>query len=192
MEEFEIIKKNILQCRACQEIFVFEPTPIFWGNETSKIVQISQAPSKRVNEIEKPFMDQSGKTLKEQWYQITEEEFYNPDNFYITAMAHCYPGKDKNGADRQPPQYCYEKWIQQEIKQIKNKLYIVIGAKAASTLFPHQNYETLIFQNHELNGKPAIVLPHPSPLNRRWIKAHPEFLGKRIKEVREQIYKIIR
>lgn len=41
--------------------------------------------------------------LKFSSYQITDEEFYNTNNFFIGALAHCYPGKDKNGNDKQPP-----------------------------------------------------------------------------------------
>lgn len=191
MSKLQEIRKQIEECRICEEKFGFRPNPIFWGNEDAKIVQISQAPSKVVNESKKPFMDMSGKTLRQEWYQITDEEFYNQDNFYICAMAHCYPGKNKNGGDRQPPKCCFDKWIQEEIKYVKNELYVIIGSKAAGAFFSNENYEELIFKNNQLNGKLAIVLPHPSPLNNRWIKDHPEFMEKRIKEVREIVKKVI-
>ena len=42
------------------------------------------------------------------------------------------------------------------------------------------------------DNKLAIVLPHPSPLNKKWIKDHPQFLEKRIYEIRELIKKIIK
>ena len=72
-----------------------------------------------------------------------------------------------------------------------NKLYIFIGAKAARTFFPNDDYESLVFKNNSWNDKLAIVLPHPSPLNKRWIKEHPEFMNKRIIEVRKTINEII-
>ena len=81
-------------------MFGFEPHPIFWGKQNSKIVQISQAPSSNVYKSLKPFTDMSGRTLKYDWYQISDDEFYNIDNFYIGALAHCYPGKDKNGNEK--------------------------------------------------------------------------------------------
>jgi uracil-DNA glycosylase len=34
-------------------------------------------------------------------------------------------------------------------------------------------------------------LPHPSPLNKKWLKDHPEFMEKRIVEVRNIIKEII-
>lgn len=58
-----------------------EPHPIFQGSLDSKIFQISQAPSRRVMETGLPFNDASGKKLKQEWYQITDEQFYDPRLF---------------------------------------------------------------------------------------------------------------
>ena len=188
---FEELKREIESCKYCEEKFGFEPHPIFWGKQNSKIVQISQAPSNSVHNSGKPFTDMSGKTLRQEWYQISDDDFYNTDNFYIGALAHCYPGKDKNGNDRQPPKCCYDKWIEKELKILDNQIYIIIGAKAAKIFFPDENYEELIFKNNYWNEKLTLVLPHPSPLNRRWIKNHPEFMEKRIEEVRKIIKEVI-
>ena len=187
MDNYNKLKKEIKDCRYCKNLFGFEPNPIFWGGKNSKIVQISQAPSLTVNNTYKPFTDKSGETLKYEWYQITDNEFYNIDNFYITSLAHCYPGKDKNGNDKKPPKCCFKKWILKELDLINNEIYIIIGALACKRFFPDEKFEDLVFKNNYLNGKLTIVLPHPSPLNRRWIKNHPLFLNKRIFEVRKII-----
>ena len=186
-KNFNNIIKEIRKCNICEDKFGFKPHPVVIGSATSKIVQISQAPSKMVDTILKPFTDQSGKKLKYEWYQITDEEFYNLDNFFITALAHCYPGKDKNGCDKAPPKICYEKWIKKELEYIDNILYIIIGAKAAKIFFPDEDYNDLIFKNNILFNKPAIVLPHPSPLNIKWFKDNPDFIKKRIIEIRKII-----
>lgn len=191
-EEFNNLIKKIKKCDICKDRFCFTPHPVVIGNTNSKIVQISQAPSKTVHETLKPFTDLSGKKLKYDWYQITDEEFYNPNNFYIMSLAHCYPGKDKNGNDRLPPKVCYDKWIKEEIKYINNKLYILIGARSAKKFFPNESFNELVFKNNYLNGKLTIVLPHPSPLNIKWFKDHREFLNKRISEVRKIIEEIIK
>lgn len=188
---FEKLKNEIEKCDYCKEKFGFNPHPIFWGKQNSKIVQISQAPSKNVHKSMKPFTDMSGKTLKYDWYQITDTEFYNMDNFFIGALAHCYPGKDKNGNDRQPPKCCFEKWIEKELKILDNEIYVIIGAKASKKFFPNDNFEDLIFRNNQWNNKLTIVLPHPSPLNRKWLKEHPKFMNERIIEVRNIIHGII-
>ena len=189
---FEEIKINIQNCKYCKDEFGFNPHPLVWGNGHSKIVQISQAPSNNVHKSMKPFTDMSGKTLKYEWYQISDEVFYNMDNFYIGALAQCYPGKDNNGNDRLPPKACFNKWVKKELEFIDNKIYIIIGSRAAKQFFPNENYNELIFKNNYYNNKLAIVIPHPSPLNKKWLKDHPKFLEDRIFEIRSIIYKTIK
>lgn len=189
--DFKQLKEQIESCNYCQERFGFVPHPVFWGQKNSKIVQISQAPSNTVHMQMKPFTDMSGKTLKYEWYQISDEDFYDTNNFFIGALAHCYPGKDKNGNDKAPPKCCFEKWVKKELELIDNELYILIGAKAAKMFFPQDKFEDLVFSNQEINGKLAIVLPHPSPLNKKWLKDHPEFLNTRILEIRKIMKGII-
>ena len=185
--EFDSLISNIKKCQTCKEKFGFEPHPVCFGNVNAKIVQISQAPSATVYKTLKPFTDQSGKKLKYEWYNIDDVDFYNPNNFYITSLAHCYPGKDKNGNDRVPPKICYNTWLKKELELINNKLYIIIGAKAAKVFFPKELFNELVFKNNYINGKIAIVLPHPSPLNIKWFKDNPDFLEKRLLEIRKII-----
>ncbi len=189
--DFESLRKEILSCKECEEKFGFTPHPIVFGNKNAKIVQISQAPSKKVYETFKPFNDISGKKLKYDWYEITDEEFYNPDNFYIVSLVHCYPGKDKKGKDNVPPKNCYEKWVKKELSFIDNRIYIFVGAMAANVFFPNKKFKDLVFKNNIYNGKLALVLPHPSPLNFKWLKDNPEFMKTRIIEIRKIIKNIL-
>ena len=106
--DFDTLRLEVKKCRFCKEKFGFEPHPVFWGEENSKIVQISQAPSSTVHEVLKPFSDASGKILRD-WLEVTDEEFYDTKNFFIGAMAHCYPGKNKNGNDKNPPKCCFDR-----------------------------------------------------------------------------------
>ena len=190
-KEFALLIKELKKCEICKKAFGFEPHPVVVGNINSKIVQISQSPSATVHKTLKPFTDQSGRKLKYDWYQITNEVFYNPNNFYITSLAHCYPGKDKSGNDRMPPKICYDKWLKKELTYINNKLYIIIGSKAAKVFFPNDNFNDLIFKDNYINNKLTIVLPHPSPLNIKWFKDHPDFMNKRIYEIRKIIINVL-
>lgn len=74
---------------------------------------------------------------------------------------------------------------------VDNKLLVIVGAKAVKFLFPKENFEELIFMNNQINNKPAIVLPHPSPLNIKWFKDHPIFEEKRLPEIREIIWSVL-
>lgn len=184
------LKNEILNCRICEDKFQFQPNPIFWGNPGAKIFHISQAPSKNVHDTSKPFNDQSGRRLRE-WYQVTEDVFYNPDIFYITAVGHCFPGKDGKGGDIKPPRICAEQWLRKEMQYVNNDIYLIIGREASSFFFPKEDFTQLVFQDKILNGKKAFVLPHPSPLNSRWLKNNPEFLCKRLPEIRKNIHAVI-
>lgn len=186
MSEFSELKKGILKCRFCRRHFGFEPHPVFQGKASAKIMQISQAPSQNVHWSGLVFDDASGRRLRD-WYQVSEKVFYDPSCFYITALAHCFPGRNKNGNDNQPPAICAEKWLRRELDLSHNRIYLVIGRKASSFLFPDRDYEELIFRDQVLRGKPAFILPHPSPLNNVWLKSHPDFLKKRMVKIRRVI-----
>lgn len=187
MNQLEHLKKEIAACRECQDRFGYTPHPMVWGNVDAKIMQISQAPSLSVHNTMRPFNDLSGKKLREDWYEISDEIFYNQDIFYIASLAHCYPGKANGGGDRLPPKCCYKKWLLKEMALVNNEIYVVIGSYAAKVLFPDKKFIDLVFNDQELNGKPAYILPHPSPLNRRWFKTYPEFEKERIVEIRKFI-----
>lgn len=185
------LQNEISECRLCQDTFGFEPHPIIMGNCNSKIMQISQAPSKSVHETGKPFNDASGKRLRREWYNISDEDFYNPNNFYIVSMAHCYPGKASGGGDRYPPKICSKKWLINEIELVDNEIYIIIGGIASEYFFKGEKITTLAFENKQINGKPAYILPHPSPLNMKWFKDNPEFINKRIFEIQKAVHKVL-
>ncbi len=190
MDRLEKLKQEIVRCRDCQELFGFEPCPIVRGKKNAKIVQIGQAPSLLVQKTHLPFHDASGKRLKQQWYEISDAVFYDESLFYLSSLGHCYPGKNKRGTDQKPPACCREKWLWQELELVDNEMYILIGSLAATYFFPKQNFEELIFHDQVLNGKPAYVLPHPSPLNQRWIHKHPTF-PSRMEVIRKEIHRCI-
>jgi uracil-DNA glycosylase family 4 len=184
------LQDQILRCRLCRDTFGFEPHPIVRGNQNAKIMQISQAPSKRVHETGLPFNDSSGKKLRGEWYNIPDTDFYNPDNFYIVSMAHCYPGKSPGKGDRHPPRICSRQWLLKEMALVDNEIYIIIGRIAAEFFFPGEKMASLVFEDKQISGKPAYVLPHPSPLNIKWFRDYPEFMDKRIFRIRKEVQRI--
>lgn len=188
---FQELREQIMACRYCEADFGFEPHPIVFGNSQAKIMQISQAPSRTVHNTGKPFNDASGRRLRSEWYKISDEAFYDPDNFYIVSVAHCYPGKNPKGGDNRPPKCCADKWLCQELALVQNEIYILIGSAAASYFFPKQKLTDLVFQDLTINGKKALVLPHPSPLNMKWFRDYPEFLEKRIYEIEKAVHETL-
>lgn len=185
------LHQQISKCRKCEKEFGFTPHPVTFGKPTAKIMHISQAPSKKVHETLKFFNDASGERLRKDWYKITDEDFYNPDNFYITSLGHCYPGKNKSGKDNPPPKICSELWLKKETETVNCKLYLIVGSKAAKFIFPNEKFIDLVFKDNIFNNKKALVLPHPSPVNIKWFIDHPEFEKKRIVEIRKIIRKAL-
>jgi uracil-DNA glycosylase family 4 len=194
-EEFQI---ELKKCRYCQKVFGYnlKPKPLVWGNQKAKIVQISQTPSLHAAVLGKPFSkdentpDASGKQLLK-WYDIPKEMFYNPDLFYITAVAHCFPGKNRGG-DARPPLACAKKWLWQEISYLNPELFLIVGRYAANFIFPGKEFAELVFKDQTLLGKPAFVLPHPSPANKKWLKDHPDFERKGLNKIRDKIKQILK
>ena len=78
-----------------------------------------------------------------------------------------------------------------ELELVNNEIYLIIGRVAAEFFFPGETITTLAFENRQINGKPAYILPHPSPLNRKWLKDYPEFLEKRIPEIQKEVHKVL-
>ncbi|MCK9479815.1 MAG: uracil-DNA glycosylase family protein [Firmicutes bacterium] len=186
------LQKEILRCRLCEHDFGYKPRPVVQGSHNAKIMQISQAPSKTVHETGKPFNDASGKKLVTDWYKISWEDFYSPEKFYIVSMAHCYPGKAPGGGDRRPPKICSQQWLSKEIELVDNKLYIIIGGFAAKLFFPNESFTELVFEDREINNKPAYIMPHPSPLNVKWFKDNPAFAEKRIIKIRDDVNRLLK
>lgn len=189
--KLDSLHEKILECRLCCNEFGFEPRPIVQGNENAKVMQISQAPSKTVHKTGRPFNDASGVKLKREWYQISDSMFYDPNNFYIASMAHCFPGKIPGGGDRKPPRRCSELWLSKEMELVNNGIYIIIGSYASNFFFPREKITSLVFQDREIHGRPAYVLPHPSPLNVKWFMDNPEFIEERMPKIRRTIHKIL-
>lgn len=190
MTELEKLQAQLRACRHCEGML--EPRPVVHGNPGAPILQVSQAPGRKVHETGIPFNDASGRRLRQDWYQISDAQFYDPDLFYITSMGHCYPGKGKTG-DKKPPRCCFDMWTRREIElKPGTRMMLVVGREAASRLFPKREFTELVFQDQEYDGIPCFVLPHPSPLNMRWFRMHPEFESQRMPVIREKLHQVLR
>jgi uracil-DNA glycosylase family 4 len=162
-----------------------------WGNQNAKIVSISQAPSLSVLKYGKPFFDQSGQRLRNNWYQISESDFYNPDHFYFTSVVMHFPWKDKKGKDKKPNTTFAKTWLPLELKFLKPKLFIIIGKMSADFFFPKKDFTDLIFHDQYINGVLTFVLPHPSPANFKWFIDHKEFESERVLRIRKEIHRVL-
>ncbi|WP_368662477.1 uracil-DNA glycosylase family protein [Zobellia laminariae] len=120
---------EIRKCEVCREHLPLGPRPIVAGTKNAKIVLVSQAHSRKAHEHNKAWDDPSGRKLRE-WLGVTDEQFYNPDNFAILPMGFCFPGKAKTG-DLPPRKECAPLWhdvFWSHLEQVQ--LTLVIGKYA--------------------------------------------------------------
>lgn len=187
--------KNLLStirdCSLCEGKLPLGPRPIIEAAKPSKIVLISQAPGRKVHESGVAWKDQSGKKLRE-WLGVTEETFYNTDNFAILPMGFCYPGKAKTG-DLPPMKICAPTWHDQVWYELKHvKLKLLIGAYAQNYYLPDDKRNLTEKVKNYIDYLPEyFVIPHPSPVNRFWRMKNPWFENTVVAKLQEHVNSIL-
>ena len=174
------LNKQINECTVCASLLPLAPKPIIQLNENAHILIIGQAPGIKAHESDKAWNDASGKRLRE-WLNMSEAQFYNPENIAIMPMGFCYPGKGKSG-DLPPRKECAATWHEQVLRSLPNiKLTLLIGQYAQLHYLKHtefaRSHKTLTEKVRHTQQAPKgiICLPHPSPRNQIWLKKHPWF-----------------
>ncbi len=190
MNKMNQLLKEIRSCTICQDHLPLGPNPIVTCHPKSKVIIIGQAPGHIVHESSKPWSDKSGKRLRE-WLGVSEESFYNTENFAIVPMGFCYPGKGKTG-DLPPRKECAPQWHNKLLTEVKgDPLFLLIGKYAQDYYLPEVkklNLTTKVMQFPEYLPQ-FFVLPHPSPLNNRWMAKNPWFEKENIPVLRAEIRK---
>jgi uracil-DNA glycosylase len=183
---------EIRACEVCKEHLPLGPRPIISGTNTSKIILVSQAPGKKAHEQNKAWDDPSGRKLRE-WLGVTEEQFYQPENFAVLPMGFCYPGKAATG-DMPPRKECAPLWHDLVWKQFKNvELILLIGKYAQDNYLKDASKRNLTenVANYRDFLPKYFPLPHPSPVNRFWTIKNPWFEEEVVGELRQMIKRII-
>ncbi len=180
--------RQIKQCTICQEFLPLGPRPVIQLSPSSKIVIVSQAPSRRVHETGIPWNDASGKKLKS-WMQVTDEIFYDASLISIVPMGFCYPGKAASG-DLPPRPECAPRWHPLIFKHFTSKPLILLIGQYAQRYYLKKNFKgslTETVQHYKEYLPDFFPLPHPSPRNQYWLTVHPWFLEKAVPELQKRI-----
>jgi uracil-DNA glycosylase len=152
------------RCRACAEAgFPLESTPIFEGRPGQSAYLYGQAPGiVEAGEV-RPWRGRAGRTLRA-WLGMDEESFYR--TFYCASVTRCYPGRAPSGrGDRTPAaaeQALCAAWREHELRLLRPRLVVTVGGLASRRLLGVQRLTAAIGARFELDGSPAIPLPHPS------------------------------
>jgi len=179
---------KIKHCEVCKEYLPLGPRPVLQLNKFSKIVIISQAPSRRVHESGIPWNDASGKKLKS-WMNVSDEIFYDPSFVSILPMGFCYPGKAISG-DLPPRIECAPLWHRQILKNFKNQPLILLIGQYAQRYYLKSNFKgslTETVRSYKEYLPTYFPLPHPSPRNQNWVKINPWFTEEAIPELQKRI-----
>lgn len=187
----EVLLKEINQCTTCKKYLPLGPRPVVTAHQNSKIVIIGQAPGTKVHASGIPWDDQSGNKLRE-WLNVTEEQFYNTQNFAIIPMGFCYPGKGKTG-DLPPRKECAPQWHELLLAQMpKVELVILIGAYAQNYYLKDKKTLTERVRDYKTYLPKYFPIPHPSPTNRFWRAKNPWFEELVVPELQIKIKEYIK
>ncbi len=186
-EELAALLSAVCQCNLCQDKLPLGANPVLRAGSGARLLVIGQAPGTKVHKTSIPWNDPSGIRLR-QWLNMTNEQFYDPEQVAIIPMGFCYPGKGKSG-DLPPRSECAPQWHKRLLALLPNiALTLLIGQYA---------------QNYYLSDKPKTLtetvrdyqrwlpnyfpLPHPSPRNSLWLNKNLWFEEDVLPELRRRV-----
>ncbi len=158
------LRRDQTVCRACiQAGYPLESLPVLAPYSGQRAYMFGQAPGVVEGEERRPWRGRAGRTLR-RWLELDEEEFYA--TFYCASVTRCYPGKAASGrGDRTPTpaeQRLCEPWRDHELRLLHPQLVVTVGGLAARRLLGLRSVTECVGARYDLDGVPAIPLPHPS------------------------------
>jgi uracil-DNA glycosylase len=179
--QLALLHREIAACTRCVAGGVI-PTahPIFHGHAGQRLMIVGQAPGPSAGERPLPFTGASGKVLQ-RWL---ERAGFPPgalhDQFYLTSLTKCFPGKAGNGGKGDRPPSAAEialcaGHLDRELALVRPEIVVSLGRLAAERLDPTARRLPLAelvgsVRRAERAGHAftLIPLPHPSGVS-RWL-----------------------
>lgn len=181
---------EVRSCTLCEAHLIDGVRPVVQVGSKARIVIIGQAPGRKVHETGIPWNDPSGDRLRD-WLGLADEQFYDPEITALIPMGFCFPGSGKSG-DLPPRTECAPAWHDKLFAHLPaDRLEVIIG-KYAQDRYLDVNEKTLtavVKRWREFLPK-RIVMPHPSPRNRRWLSQNPWFESEAIPELRRRVSEV--
>jgi uracil-DNA glycosylase len=158
------LKRDQATCRACVAAgYSLESWPVLAPGSGQRAYMYGQAPGIVEGEERRPWRGRAGRTLR-RWLELDEDAFYA--TFYCASVTRCYPGRAASGrGDRTPTpteQQLCERWRDAELRLLKPRLVVTVGGLAARRLLGVRSVSESVGLLYELDGVPAVPLPHPS------------------------------
>jgi uracil-DNA glycosylase len=183
--------EDVRACRVCEASLVDGPRPIVQLGSGASVVIIGQAPGRKVHESGVPWDDPSGVRLRE-WLGVTEAQFYDPEQVALIPMGFCFPGSGKSG-DLPPRPECAPLWHEPLLAQLPaDRLEVIIGQYAqARYVVDRESNLTETVRKWRSYLPERVVMPHPSPRNRRWLTQNPWFESDAIPAIRKRVEEVL-
>jgi uracil-DNA glycosylase len=183
---------EVRACELCAGSLPLGPRPVLQCHRSAQILVAGQAPGRKVHETGVPFNDASGDRLRS-WLGISRDTFYDERKVAILPMGFCFPGTGSSG-DLPPRSECAPAWRERVLAQLKNlKLTLVIGHYAQAYHLPDSGASvTQAVLSWRRDWPHVVPLPHPSPMNNRWLVQNPWFERELIPALRSRVAEVLR
>jgi len=161
-DNFEDLKKEILQCQKCSLSKTRHNVVFGEGNKNAEIMLIGEGPGYYEDQSGKPFVGKSGKLLD----RIIEVcGFTRKDHLFIANIVKCRP--PQNRAPHPDERETCIPYLYKQIELIKPKIIILLGATALNGLIdPNARISKVRGQWMEWKGIQVMPTYHPSALLR--------------------------
>jgi uracil-DNA glycosylase len=124
---------------------------------------------------------------------IDRHTFYDRAQVAIIPIGYCYPGKGASG-DLPPRRECADLWLGHLLARLPRiELTLLIGQYAQRHFLGPNRKPTLTATTHAWReyAPRYAPLPHPSPRNQPWLKAHPWFERQVVHALRERVQALV-
>lgn len=189
--DIEDIRKNLIEDPRNLEYSKREIYPIFQVNEKSKILIISQAPGRIVEESGIVFTDKSGENLVD-WMGI-DMDILHSELISVLPMDFYFPGKGKSG-DLPPRKFIAKEYHKDIIDNLNNlELIILVGLYSQKYYLGDKMKSTLTETVKNFNEYLPDYFPivHPSPRNNIWMVKNEWFKEDVIPILRSKVNEIL-
>lgn len=165
--------------------------PVYTIHREARIVIVGQAPGKKAQDTQLGWNDASGTRLRN-WLGISRETFYHSNKLAIVPMDFYYPGKARSG-DLPPRKGFAAKWhplcmaLMPEVE-----LVLLVGQYAqAFYLVDKPKTVTETVARYQAYLPHYWPLPHPSPLNSRWLKQNEWFEQATVPQLQATVHRLL-
>lgn len=187
----ESILNKIKDCTRCEAKFHNIAGPVVSANEHSRIVIISDAPSREAYEKGEVW-DHQSKEILQKWLNIDSDSFNDPDIIAFLPMSFCNVSLE--GTELPPRKECAPRWHDLILQKMSHhELVVLIGPYAQRYyLNAHPKISlTENIKNFKAYLPKYIPVPDPSSVDEAWMNDHPWFGNELLPALQERVQSII-